>query len=42
MADLKQQFETNGSTLAVPVSPNSSPKTPDNVSVQGNSLLHNQ
>ena len=42
MADLKQQFETNGSTLAVPVSPNSSPSTPDNVSVVGNSLLHNE
>ena len=42
MADLKQQFETNGSTLAVPISPNSSPTTPDNVSVQGNSLLHNE
>ena len=42
MADLKQQFETNGSTLAVPVSPNASPSTPDNVSVVGNSLLHNE
>ena len=39
---LKNKFETNGSTLAVPVSPNSSPSTPDNVSVVGNSLLHNE
>ena len=39
---LKSKFETNGSTLAVPVSPNSSPSTPDNVSVVGNSLLHNE
>ena len=42
MPDIKQQFETNGSTLAVPVSPNSSPSTPDNVSIVGNSLLHNE
>ena len=42
MADLQKQFETGGSTLAVPVSPNSSPSTPDNISVQGNSLLHNE
>ena len=42
MADLQKQFETGGSTLAVPVSPNSSPSTPDNISVVGNSLLHNE
>ena len=42
MADLKKQFETDGSSLAVPVSPNSSPSTPDNVSIVGNSTLHNE
>ena len=41
MPDIKKQFETNGSTLAVPVSP-ASPSTPDNVSIVGNSLLHNE
>jgi len=39
---LKSKFETNGSTLAVPVSPNPNPSTPENVSVVGNSLLHNE
>tara|TARA_R110001592_G_scaffold104597_2_gene294244 strand:+ start:3671 stop:3976 length:306 start_codon:yes stop_codon:yes gene_type:complete len=39
---LKNKFETNGSSLAVPISPNSSPSTSDEVSVVGNSELHNE
>ena len=35
------KFDTNGSPLAVPVSP-ADGVTPDAVSIQGNSLLHNQ
>tara|TARA_R110000803_G_scaffold148042_1_gene213445 strand:- start:603 stop:899 length:297 start_codon:yes stop_codon:yes gene_type:complete len=38
---IQNQFDNNGSSLAVPVSP-SSGVTPDSVSVVGNSLLHNQ
>jgi len=38
---IKNQFDTNGSPLAVPVSP-ANGVTPDSVSIQGNSLLHNQ
>jgi hypothetical protein len=34
-------FDANGSPLAVPVSP-ADGVTPDSVSIQGNSLLHNQ
>ena len=34
-------FDANGSPLAVPVSPTDG-VTPDAVSIQGNSLLHNQ
>jgi hypothetical protein len=34
-------FDANGSPLAVPVSP-ADGVTPDAVSIQGNSLLHNQ
>jgi hypothetical protein len=39
---IKSIFERAGSALAVPISPNLSPSTPDNVSVVGNSLLHNE
>ncbi len=35
------KFDANGSPLAVPVSP-ADGVTPDEVSIQGNSLLHNQ
>jgi len=35
------KFDANGSPLAVPVSP-ADGVTPDAVSIQGNSLLHNQ
>ena len=38
---IKNKFDTNGSSLAVPISP-SNGVTPDSVSVVGNSLLHNQ
>ena len=38
---IKKQFDTNGSSLAVPVSP-ANGVTPDSVSIVGNSLLHNQ
>ena len=37
----KNMFDANGSPLAVPVSP-ADGVTPDAVSIQGNSLLHNQ
>ena len=36
-----KSFDANGSPLAVPVSP-ANGVTPDAVSIQGNSLLHNQ
>ena len=42
MKDLDKLFKENGSTLGVPVSPNVNISVPDNVSVVGNSLLHNQ
>ena len=38
---IKKSFDTNGSTLAVPVSP-ADGVTPDSVSIVGNSLLHNE
>ena len=38
---IQNQFDTNGSPLAVPVSPTDG-VTPDSVSIVGNSLLHNQ
>ena len=38
---IKKSFDTNGSALAVPVSP-ADGFTPDSVSIVGNSLLHNQ
>ncbi len=38
---IKNMFDANGSPLAVPVSP-ADGVTPDAVSIQGNSLLHNQ
>ena len=38
---IKKSFDTNGSALAVPVSP-ADGVTPDSVSIVGNSLLHNQ
>ena len=38
---LKQMFDTNGSPLAVPVSP-ADGVTPEDVSIQGISKLHNQ
>tara|TARA_R110000796_G_scaffold16101_2_gene50504 strand:- start:400 stop:702 length:303 start_codon:yes stop_codon:yes gene_type:complete len=42
MTDLKKTFEDNGSAFAVPVSPNTTPTTPDSIGMVGNSLLHNQ
>ena len=39
---VKSIFDTNGSQLAVPVSPNANPLTDPSINVQGNSLLHNQ
>tara|TARA_R110002074_G_scaffold213248_1_gene382886 strand:+ start:72 stop:368 length:297 start_codon:yes stop_codon:yes gene_type:complete len=42
MADsLQQKFDTDGSPLAVPVSP-ANGVTPDSVSIVGNSTLHNE
>ena len=42
MADsLQQKFDTDGSPLAVPVSP-ANGVTPDSVSIVGNSSLHNE
>jgi len=38
---IKKQFDTNGSSLAVPVSP-ANGVTPESVSIVGNSKLHNQ
>ena len=38
---IKKSFDTNGSALAVPISP-ADGFTPDSVSIVGNSLLHNQ
>lgn len=38
---IKKQFDTNGSPLAVPVSP-ANGVTPEAVSIVGNSRLHNQ
>ena len=38
---IQSQFDSNGSNLAVPVSP-ANGVTPDSVSIVGNSLLHNQ
>lgn len=38
---IKKQFDTNGSPLAVPVSP-ANGVTPEAVSIVGNSKLHNQ
>ena len=37
-----KSFDTNGSTLGVPISPNANPITDPSINVQGNSLLHNQ
>ena len=37
-----KSFDTNGSTLGVPISPNANPITAPSINVQGNSLLHNQ
>ena len=37
---IQNQFDTNGSNLAVPVSP-ANGVTPDSVSIVGNSLLNN-
>jgi hypothetical protein len=37
-----KSFDTNGSTLGVPISPNANPSTDPSINVQGNSLLHNQ
>jgi len=39
---VRRIFDNNGSRLAVPVSPNPNPSTDPAISVQGNSLLHNQ
>ncbi len=39
---LKNRFDTNGSSLAVPISPNPNPSTPDSIGVVGNSTLHNE
>ena len=39
---IQSKFENQGSTLGVPVSPNTNISIPDSVSVVGNSLLHNQ
>tara|TARA_R110000796_G_scaffold4716_4_gene18017 strand:- start:2228 stop:2530 length:303 start_codon:yes stop_codon:yes gene_type:complete len=39
---VKKMFDQGGSRLAVPVSPNPNPSTDPAISVQGNSLLHNQ
>tara|TARA_B100000780_G_C20962441_1_gene384182 strand:+ start:473 stop:790 length:318 start_codon:yes stop_codon:yes gene_type:complete len=39
---VKSMFDTNGSRLAVPVSPNPNPTTDPSINIQGNSLLHNQ
>ena len=42
MADsIQQKFDTDGSPLAVPVSP-ANGVTPDSVSIVGNSSLHNE
>jgi len=38
---IQSQFDANGSTYGVPVSP-ANGVTPDSVSIVGNSLLHNQ
>jgi len=38
---IKKSFDTNGSALAVPISP-ANGFTPDSVSIVGNSLLHYQ
>ena len=37
-----KSFDTNGSTLGVPIAPNANPSTDPSINVQGNSLLHNQ
>jgi|TARA_R110000803_G_scaffold64127_2_gene125020 hypothetical protein len=39
---VKKMFDQGGSRLAVPISPNPNPSTDPAISVQGNSLLHNQ
>ena len=39
---IKSRFERDGSTLAVPVSPNTNPSTPESIDVVGNSTLHNE
>ena len=39
---IKNKFDTNGSSLAVPISPNPNPSTPDSIGVVGNSTLHNE
>tara|TARA_R100000734_G_C3305091_1_gene95606 strand:- start:110 stop:415 length:306 start_codon:yes stop_codon:yes gene_type:complete len=39
---IKGMFDTNGSPLAVPASPNPNPVTDPVISVEGESLLHNQ
>ena len=42
MADsIQQMFDTNGSPLAVPISP-ANGVTPDSVGIVGNSTLHNE
>lgn len=39
---IKKMFDESGSPLAVPASPNPSPLTDPIISVEGESLLHNQ
>lgn len=39
---IEKMFDTGGSRLAVPISPNANPTTDPAINVQGNSLLHNQ
>ena len=39
---VKKMFDENGSQLGVPISPNPNPSTDPAITVQGNSLLHNQ
>jgi hypothetical protein len=42
MTDLNKLFKENGSAFGVPVSPNENVSVPDSISVQGESLLHNE
>ena len=39
---IENMFNSNGSNLGVPVSPNSNPLTDPAISIVGNSQLHNQ